>query len=49
MVVLDIADPETVEVLEATWDHLVSMRGLARPGDLSRLIERATRRGPAPD
>lgn len=49
MVVLDIADDETVDVLQATWSHLVSLRGIARPGDLSRLIEGVTRRRPPTD
>ncbi len=49
MVVLDIADDETVEILQATWSHLVSLRGIARPGDLSRLIAGATRRRPPSD
>ncbi len=44
MVVLDVADPETTDVLQSTWDNLVSLRGIARPGDLARLTEAVTRR-----
>jgi hypothetical protein len=46
MVVLDIADHATTDVLQATWDNLVSLRGIARPGDLARLTEAVTRRSP---
>ena len=44
MVVLDVADPGTTDVLQSTWDNLVSLRGIAKPGDLARLTEAVTRR-----
>jgi len=43
MVVLDVAEPETTDVLQSTWDNLVSLRGIARPGDLARLTEAVKR------
>ncbi len=43
MAVLDVADPETTDVLQSTWDNLVSLRGIARPGDLARLTEAVKR------
>jgi hypothetical protein len=44
MVVLDVADPETTDVLQSTWANLVELRGIERPGDLARLTEAAKRR-----
>jgi hypothetical protein len=37
MILQDIADAETVEVLAATWDNLVRLRGVPVPGALSQL------------